>query len=78
MEFVLYQIASHDKVQSRARKEIMEKIEKHGGRLTYEALMEMQYLDQILNGKLRNKGALFELILFSPFQSPCGFTHLSS
>lgn len=51
MKFSLYHIASHVDVQDKAREEILEKIVKYDGRLTYEALMEMEYLNQIFNGE---------------------------
>lgn len=52
MNFTLYQLATHQDVQDKSRKEIMEIIAKHDGKMTYEALMEMEYLNQVFNGDL--------------------------
>lgn len=50
MNLTLFQIANDKEVQEKARREILEKIEKHNGKLSYEALMEMEYLNQVFNG----------------------------
>lgn len=50
MNFSLFQLASNQGIQDKARKEIEDKIAKHDGKLSYEALMEMEYLNQIFNG----------------------------
>ncbi|XP_055939927.1 cytochrome P450 3A21-like [Argiope bruennichi] len=46
-------LALHPEVQSKAYEEIREVIEKHKGELTYEALQEMKYLDNIISETLR-------------------------
>jgi len=48
--FALVELANNPDVQQRLREEIDEAIQKHGG-LTYEAIVEMQYMDQVLSGK---------------------------
>lgn len=58
MGFVLYHLASHNDVQDRVRQEILQKIAKYEGRLTYEALMEMDYMNQVFNGKSCNEVSL--------------------
>lgn len=50
MNFSLFQLASNQGIQEKARKEIEDKIAKHDGKLSYEALMEMEYLNQIFSG----------------------------
>lgn len=55
MNFSLYLLATHQDIQDKARKEINEKIAKHDGKLSYEALMEMEYLNQVFNGKFKEK-----------------------
>lgn len=51
MNFTFYQLAKDKDIQEKARQEVLEKIEKHDGKLSYEALMEMEYLNQVFNGK---------------------------
>lgn len=47
----MLELALAQDIQDKARKEVNEKISKHGGKLSYEALMEMEYLNQVFSGK---------------------------
>ncbi|GAB0100091.1 Cytochrome P450 [Sergentomyia squamirostris] len=49
----LHQLSVHEDVQEKAREEVRRILEKHDGKLTYEAVMEMEYLSQIVNETLR-------------------------
>lgn len=51
MMFALYELALNKDIQNRARDEIKQVLERHGGEMTYEAVMDMTYLTQIFNGK---------------------------
>lgn len=53
LNFCLYELAmdKHKHIQNLARHEIQTVLAKYNGQLSYEALTEMTYLDQILNGK---------------------------
>ena len=51
MTFACYELARNPEIQDRARKEIQEVLQRHNGVLTYEATMELTYLEQIINGK---------------------------
>lgn len=50
MSFALYELALNDKLQTRARQEILEVLQRHGGGFTYECLQEMKYLGQVIDG----------------------------
>nr|XP_022920374.1 probable cytochrome P450 6a20 [Onthophagus taurus] len=52
MTFALYELAHHQDIQDRLRKEIIESIQKNGS-LTYEGIHEMKYLDQVVNETIR-------------------------
>ncbi|XP_073811907.1 cytochrome P450 6a9-like [Musca autumnalis] len=54
MGFTLYELAQNQEIQDRARKEVLEKLEKYQGELSYECMKEMSYLEQILSGKILN------------------------
>lgn len=51
MTFCLYELALHQDIQEKARVEIQEVMKNHSGKLTYDALSEMKYLQQIIDGK---------------------------
>jgi len=49
MSYALFELAKNQDVQQKLRMEINDSIGKHG-KLTYEAMMEMPYLDQTITG----------------------------
>lgn len=54
LTYCLYELAleKHKHIQDEARQEIFSILEKYDGELTYEAINEMAYIDQIINGRL--------------------------
>lgn len=53
MTFVLYELALNKDVQDKLRKEIMEAVEKDEGKLSYDTIFELKYLDQVINETMR-------------------------
>ncbi|XP_005184395.4 probable cytochrome P450 6a14 [Musca domestica] len=53
MTFALYELARHQEVQDRLRKEILESLRENKGELTYEAINNMEYLDRVVAETLR-------------------------
>ncbi|CAD7090006.1 unnamed protein product [Hermetia illucens] len=53
LSYALYELALNEDVQNKAREEINAVLEKHNGQLTYEAMKEMHYIDQIISETLR-------------------------
>ena len=51
MTFAFYELALHPEIQERARQEIEEVLSRHDGEFTYEASMELTYVDQIIHGE---------------------------
>lgn len=51
--FALHQLAHHPEEQRRAQREVDGVLAAHGGRLTYEAVKEMAYLDCVLKESMR-------------------------
>ena len=47
--FCLYELAQHQDIQNKVRKEIQTQIEKHGD-LTYDAVNDMTYLHKVVSG----------------------------
>lgn len=51
MTFCLYELATNPEIQEKARQQAREVLKRHDGKFTYEAMMDMQYIDQVINGK---------------------------
>lgn len=51
MTFCLYELARHPEVQRKVRAEVREVLKRHGGQVTYEAVQEMKYMGQVLDGE---------------------------
>jgi cytochrome P450 family 6 len=51
MTFCLYELAVNPDIQEILQAEIDTVLEKHDGKLSYEALQEMTYLDKTVAGK---------------------------
>ncbi|XP_073844563.1 probable cytochrome P450 6a14 [Musca autumnalis] len=62
MAFAIYELARNPDVQEKLRKEIMESLKKTNGKLTYEALNDMQYLEQVMAETLRIYPILAHLV----------------
>ncbi|XP_058130758.1 probable cytochrome P450 6a13 [Anopheles ziemanni] len=51
--FCLYELAKNPDIQERLREEINSAIDANGGEVTYDTVMNIQYLDQVINETLR-------------------------
>ncbi|XP_023948135.2 cytochrome P450 6B1 [Bicyclus anynana] len=60
LAFLLLELAAHPEVQQKMREEIAEVMQKHGGRVTSEALQDLTYMDMVIQETLR---------LYPPFPS---------
>lgn len=50
MTYALHELAVNPEIQEKLRKEINEGYDKNNGKLTYDSIMAMTYLDQVVNG----------------------------
>lgn len=53
MAFALFELSRHQDIQDKLRNEIKTVLAKHKGELTYEAVKEMTYMSQVVDGKLK-------------------------
>ncbi|XP_050512635.1 probable cytochrome P450 6a23 isoform X2 [Diabrotica virgifera virgifera] len=53
MTYALFHLAQNQDIQDKARNQINAVLEKHNGVVSYDAIMEMQYLEQIILESLR-------------------------
>lgn len=51
LSYVLYELARNPDIQDRVHSEVVEVLEKHDNKFSYEALQEMTYLECVLHGK---------------------------
>jgi len=51
MTFCLYELSLHQDIQDRLREEIDNVLHKYDGKITYEGVQEMEYLDKVVSGK---------------------------
>lgn len=50
MSNLLFELGRHPAIQEKVRREIVETLENHNNELSYEAMMDMKYLDQTITG----------------------------
>jgi cytochrome P450 family 6 len=55
LSFALYELALHPEIQQNLRAEIMKVMSKHDGKLTYDGMQEMLYLDRVVSGEGRRE-----------------------
>lgn len=60
--YALYELALNPQVQEKLYEEITENMAKHGGKLTAEGLLEMNYLEGVLLESLRKHPALMAML----------------
>jgi len=53
LSFALYELALHPDIQQSLRAEILQVLSEHGGKLTYDGIQDMSYLDRVVSGEAR-------------------------
>jgi cytochrome P450 family 6 len=51
LTFALYELAFHPEIQQCLRADILQVLSKHDGKLTYDGIQEMSYLDRVVSGE---------------------------
>ena len=51
LSFALYELAFHSEIQQNLRTEILQVLSKHDGKLTYDGIQNMSYLDRVVSGE---------------------------
>ncbi|KAK9695726.1 Cytochrome P450 [Popillia japonica] len=55
MTFLLHELAYNQEIQDKLRNEVREILKQYNGNITYDGIMEMKYLDHVVNETLRTK-----------------------
>jgi len=51
MGFALYELARNPDIQEKLAQEIKQSVAKDNGKITYDSLQEMKYLDMVVSGE---------------------------
>lgn len=62
MSWALYELSANKEIQEKARREVVQVLERHGGKLDYESVQEMKYLGLIIDGEFL--GTKFHHLIF--------------
>ena len=54
LTFALYELALHPEIQQSLRAEILQVLSKHDGKMTYDGIQNMSYLDRVVSGEERS------------------------
>jgi hypothetical protein len=55
LSFSLYEFALHPEIQQRLRAEILQVLSEQDGKLTYDGMQDMSYLDRVVSGEGQNR-----------------------
>ena len=55
LTFTLYELALQPEIQHSLRAEILQVLSKHDGKLTYDGIQEMSYMDRVFSGEERKQ-----------------------
>lgn len=50
MMFALFEMCSEPSIRDRAKEEVVDVLQKHDGKLTYDAINDLHYLDMVVLG----------------------------
>ena len=65
LTFALYELALHPEIQQSLRAEIVQVLSKHGGKLTYDDMQDMSYLDRVVSGEERRENNNVRIIAWA-------------
>jgi cytochrome P450 family 6 len=68
LTYSMYELSIHKDLQRKARENVRKVLEKHNGEFTYEAVNEMQYVEQCINGMKTYCGFIKHSRFFSLFK----------
>jgi len=51
LSFALYELALHPEIQQSVRAEILQVLSEHNGKLTYDGIQGLSYLDSVVSGE---------------------------
>lgn len=66
--FCLYELACNSDIQDKVYSELFDILEEHSGEISYQALQEMSYMEQVINGTF-NSCEIADLCLLYLYKS---------
>ena len=64
LSFALYELALHPEIQQSLRAEILQVLSEHDGKLTYDGMQGMSYLDRVVSGEERRDVKCYLRLMF--------------
>lgn len=65
--FALFEMAFNQEIQQKAREEVLLVLSNYSENITYDGLMEMKYLDTVVNGNHNSINLCIGFYMYKPF-----------
>jgi cytochrome P450 family 6 len=65
--FLSHRLALHPEIQTKVRDEVKEVMDKNNGKMTYESLKDLKYMDMVIAGQFLSGLSKFIACAFMPY-----------
>lgn len=67
LTYCLYELALNKDIQTKTRQQIQNAFKKHNGQFTYEMMMDISYIDHVLQGNVKTSSDLSKYFFYNSF-----------